>query len=181
MQSTQYVAFLRGINVGGYHKVPMAALKEVLEEAGNEDILTILNSGNVIFGAPERSKAKLQDDWEVLLEAHFGFPVPTIIRSGEELLKLVKQEPFQAIELTKDIRRYVSFLPKETDPGIRYPWTSTDLSFQILAKEGLQLLSVLDLSVTKTPKGMEALEKLFGKRITTRNWNTIERIVKKLA
>ena len=179
-KTLQYLALLRGINVGGHHKVPMAELKRLLQTAGYQEVQTILNSGNVIFGATEQSNAKLAEQWEVLLEGHFGFPVPTIIRSVEELLLLAKQQPFQSIALTKDIRRYVSFLSKEMAPEIHYPWTSADRSFQILAKEGLHLLSVLDLSVTKTPKGMEALEKLFGKKITTRNWNTIERMIKKL-
>ncbi|MBI2267695.1 MAG: DUF1697 domain-containing protein [Armatimonadetes bacterium] len=53
---TRHAAFMRGINVGGHKKVPMAALKEVMESAGFQDVKTILASGNVLFSA------KLEDD-----------------------------------------------------------------------------------------------------------------------
>jgi len=45
----KYVAFLRGINVGGHHKVPMADLRKELEKLGFENVMTLLNSGNIIF------------------------------------------------------------------------------------------------------------------------------------
>ena len=61
------------------------------------------------------------------------------------------------------------------------PWSSPDNSFHILEKRGKDILSVLDLSKSKTPKAMEILEKTYGKsNITTRNWKTILRIEKKL-
>ena len=50
IKSTErYVAFLRGINVGGHHKIPMADLRRALEELGFRKVVTLLNSGNVIF------------------------------------------------------------------------------------------------------------------------------------
>lgn len=57
------------------------------------------------------------------------------------------------------------------------PYISEDKAFQIISIRDKTILSALDLSVTSTPKGMDDLEKLFGKNITTRNWNTIRRIV----
>ena len=48
-ETRKYVAFLRGINVGGHHKVPMSELKELLESEGMSNISTLLNSGNAIF------------------------------------------------------------------------------------------------------------------------------------
>ena len=60
------------------------------------------------------------------------------------------------------------------------PWKSSDNSYEIIGKSDKTILSVLDLSVAKTPKAMKAFEKFFGTDSTTRNWKTIERIVKKL-
>jgi len=53
---------------------------------------------------------------------------------------------------------------------------SNDQAFRIIGVKGKIIVSVLDITTTNTPKGMEDLEKLFGKNITTRNWNTIQKI-----
>ncbi len=179
-EKEKYVAFLRGINVGGHHKVPMADLKKELKELGFENIITILNSGNIIFDAKADRLEQIEESVSAHLENHFGFPVPTIVRKAETIEKLFSDDPFKGIEVTKDIRLYISLLQKDTDPNFKTPWSSPDESFKVLSKQDKDILSVLDLSVTKTPKAMGALEKIFGKNITTRNWKTIVRIMKKL-
>ncbi len=114
------------------------------------------------------------------LEKSFGFPIPTVIRESEVICELLSNNPFKDVKLTKDIRLYVSFLRKVDTTKLKLPWKSSDNSYEIIGKRDKTILSVLDLSVSKTPKAMEALEKYFGKDITTRNWNTIERIGKNL-
>ncbi|MEX0289587.1 MAG: hypothetical protein AB3N14_10805, partial [Flavobacteriaceae bacterium] len=69
----------------------------------------------------------------------------------------------------------------EQPPKMSLTWDSEDGAYRILEHQNKNILSVLDLSVSQTPKAMEILEKAYGKQqITTRNWKTIERIVKKL-
>lgn len=177
---TKYIAFLRGINVSGHHKVPMAELREELAKLGFENIITLLNSGNVIFDAKSDNIQELENTVSAHLEQTFGFPIPTILRSQKTIERLLDKDPFQNIEVTKDIRLYVSFLRKEVETDLTIPWISDDESFKILDIIDNTLVSVLDISVTKTTKGMAVIEKSFGKDITTRNWNTIKRIEKKL-
>ena len=179
-ENEKYIAFLRGINVGGHHKVPMAQLKTELEQLGFENITTILNSGNIIFDAKVENTDKIENTISAHLENHFKFTIPTIVRKSENIHKLFLAQPFQNVTLTKDIRLYVSFLKSETDSELLLPWKSEDESYEIISKTDKSILSILDLSVSKTPKAMEALEKYFGKDITTRNWNTIEKVEKKL-
>ncbi len=178
--SQRYVALLRGINVGGHHKLPMADLRNELKELGFENVVTLLNSGNVIFDAGINDLKKLEKMISERLEKTFGFPVPAMVRKSKTIHQLYIDAPFQDITITKDIRLYLSFLKKNTPSDLELPWTSSDRSFRILDKRDKTILSVLDLSLSKTPKAMEALEKSFGKDITTRNWKTLERIVKKL-
>ena len=71
-------------------------------------------------------------------------------------------------------------LQKDIETDLHLPWTSDDNSYKIIDKSDKTVLSVLDLSIAKTPKAMKAFERFFGKNITTRNWNTIKRIEKKL-
>ena len=180
MSKTKYIAFLRGINVGGHHKVPMADLREELGKLKFENVITILNTGNIIFDAKAGDITKLEKKMSDHLEKAFGFPIPTILRTADGILELLKSDPFKGIEVTKDIRLYVSFLATEPEVELSLPWANENKSYQILDIKDKAIVSVLDLSGTKTVKGMASLEKMFGKNITTRNWNTIKRVEKKL-
>ncbi len=177
----RYIAFLRGINVGGHHKVQMAELRGELEKLGFENVLTLLNSGNVIFDAISDTTEKLEKTISNRLEKVFGFPIPTMVRKSETIYKLLDKDPFKDVLLTKDIRLYVSFLRKDTETDLHLPWISDDSSYKIISKIDKTIVSVLDVSLSKTPKAMGIVERYFGKDITTRNWNTIKRVEKKLS
>lgn len=89
------VAFIRGINVGGKHKLPMAELRAEVERAGYEGVSTYIQSGNVLFtheGALEPLHEKLED----LIEAKFGFRPTVILRSKSELEAILEKAPFEA-------------------------------------------------------------------------------------
>lgn len=176
----KYIAFLRGINVGGHHKVPMVKLRQLLEKLGCQNVVTILNSGNVIFDSEVADVDALETQITTHLAETFGFPIPTILRQASTIERLLSKAPFKDIEVSKDIRLYVSFLHQQVDSGLSLPWQNADQSFQILDHIDQCLISVLDLSVSKTTKAMAVLEQYYGKDITTRNWNTIKRIEKKL-
>lgn len=176
----RYVAFLRGINVSGHHKVPMAELRKEMEKINFKKVVTLLNSGNVIFDSTSDDLESLEKTISTRLEKKFGFPIPTILRKAEMIYHLLKKDPFKDVILTKDIRLYVTFLQNDTETDLSLPWTSDDNSYKIIDKNNKTVLSVLDLSIAKTPKAMKAFESFFGKNITTRNWNTIKRIEKKL-
>lgn len=178
--SVTYIAFLRGINVGGHKKVPMADLRQQMEKIGFNRITTILNSGNVIFQTSSEKEDALESVIAQELSSHFGFPVPVIVREADVISDLLQRNPFHAIEVTKDIRLYVSFMKDEPSTELVLPFISEDSSFHILEVQDRIICSVLDLSISQTPKGMDALEQLFGKNITTRNWNTLQRIARKL-
>ena len=170
--------FLRGINVGGHHKVPMVELREKLLSLGYLNVKTVLNSGNFVFDSTCENLAELQNKIEVFLSASFGFHIPTILKSQEEMHELLTLDPFRDVVLHNELRLYVTFLQNEHNNTLVLPYTSQDSSFTILSLKNKIVCSVLDLSSTKTPKGMEDLEKIFGKQITTRNWNTIKKILK---
>lgn len=168
--------FLRGINVGGHHKVPMAELRGKLSELGCEEVRTLLNSGNIIFETEQTNIRVLETRIESHISQSFNFEIPVILREGTEISDLVNRNPFNNVNLHKDIRLYVSFLKDEPGVEVTMPHISKDNSYKIISINNRIIFSVLDLSATKTPKGMEELEKLFGKNITTRNWNTILKV-----
>jgi len=174
----EYAAFLRGINVGGHHKVPMAQLKKCLEEMGFVNVRTLLNSGNAVFGCDSEEAGELEKRLEAKLAEEFGFGIPCMVISKEELLRWVEVDPFSQVEIHPDIRLYISIIRSGKVAPIGSPDSYDGGAFAIISGEGRMVASVLDLSITKTVKGMDALEKMYGKDITTRNWNTIQKVVK---
>jgi len=105
-----YIALLRGINVGGNKKVPMVTLTKTLKKAGYADVKTLLASGNVLLEAKEKSAAALRKNLEVLLEKTFGFPIRAIVRTADELKNLAAKDPFKGVTIDDNTRLYVTFL-----------------------------------------------------------------------
>lgn len=86
------MALLRGINVGGRNKVPMADLRTAFEEAGFESVSTYIQSGNVLFET-DRPAAELELVIEALLEARYGVPLVVVVRSHRQLRAVVDKAP----------------------------------------------------------------------------------------
>lgn len=89
----QLVALLRGINVGGNHKVPMADLRELVEGLGHTEVKTYINSGNLVFTAAGPA-SELTAELERSLDDRFGFAVPVMIRTPAQLRALVTKNPY---------------------------------------------------------------------------------------
>jgi len=98
------VGFLRGINVGGHHKVPMAELKSLLNQLGFENVITILNSGNIVFETKKKGFNALEHQIEKALTDTFGFPIPVILIPQNQINELVNEDPFANIEVHKNTR-----------------------------------------------------------------------------
>jgi uncharacterized protein (DUF1697 family) len=172
----RYVALLRGINVGGNKKVPMKDLAEFMKVWGFSGVKTLLNSGNVIFETNEHDGKALETFLEEHLKVAFGFPVPCIIRSLDDIQILIKSDPFMDVVVHDQIRLYVTFFKNDFTKPFESPWSAPDNSYHILSHDAHHMISYLDLSVTNTIKGMDESGKIFGKEVTTRNWNTVEKI-----
>lgn len=172
----KYAAFLRGINVGGRKKVPMAELKKLYESLGFENIKTILNSGNVVFEAPNKSEKTLVREIESAFQERFGFESKTMIRTMSAIQELVDMVPFKNVKIDKDIRLYVTFLREEPKSRLKLPCSPAKDSLLILKITDREVCSMLTIETSRSVDAMAFLEKEFGKNITTRNWNTIKKI-----
>lgn len=173
-----YTAFLRGINVGGNKKVPMEKLKNMLEKMGFKNVKTILASGNVIFDSEKKSTASLGEAIEKKLNETFGFEVRALVYDFHDIEKMIALDPFKGIEVTKDIRLYVTLLAQKPKNKIKELYVSPDSSFRILKVTGNAIFSMLSVKDSRTVDAMSIIEKEFGKDVTTRNWNTIEKLCK---
>lgn len=173
----KYAAFLRGINVGGNKKVPMTELKKCLEKLGFKNVKTLLNSGNVVFETDKTKPDVLRKKIEAELKRTFGFEVSTIIRSLDELQKLIDSDPFKGIKVTPATRLYITFLSEKPTTKLKLPYTSPDRNFKILQASNTEVYSWLVVTADRgSVDAMGILEKEYGKNVTTRNWNTVKKL-----
>lgn len=96
MTMRTHVAMLRGINVGGHNRLPMADLRRVVASLGHQDVETYVQSGNVVFGAadPSRGDADLAAELRAAIARDLGLDVPVVVVSREELHDSVVNNPF---------------------------------------------------------------------------------------
>jgi uncharacterized protein (DUF1697 family) len=181
MTLISYVAFLRGINVGGNTLIKMTDLKTAFESIGLKNVVSVLTSGNVVFEAISSAPTVLKRQIEEMLATRFGVPVVAILRTASQISKLIKSNPFQGRKLSPQIKLQVTFLAKENKTSAKFPIALPAKEFQIVQVSSGEICSVVDLSTNaRTPELMKVLEKQFGKGVTTRTWNTIEKVAKVL-
>lgn len=174
-----YVAFLRGINVGGHNKLKMADLRQAFTLWGFQNPTTLLASGNVIFDAQDTDPVALAATVRKGINETFGMEVSVIVRTLDQIKGLVDQDPFSEITVTNQTRLYVTFLPESHQSSMKVPDEPPEQDFKILSVSAGEVCSVLTLTPqSRTIKAMDLLEQAFGINITTRNWNTIIKITK---
>jgi uncharacterized protein (DUF1697 family) len=174
-----YAAFLRGINVGGHKKVKMDILRNVIENCGSKNVHTLLASGNVLFESDTADESDLVNILHQNLQKTFGFEIGIIIRSLEELKNLAALNPFREVKLTPETRRYITFLPDGKHSTLKIPYESADGNYKVFHSSDREVCSVL--TITKNSRSvdlMNVIEQEFGKNVTTRNWNTVEKLLK---
>jgi uncharacterized protein (DUF1697 family) len=93
-----YVALLRGVNVGGNRKVPMADLRELFGDLGFTGVRSYIQSGNVVFESGSGAD-RLRSEIEAGIAERFGFDVDVVIRSRERIADVVAADPFPGEDL----------------------------------------------------------------------------------
>jgi uncharacterized protein (DUF1697 family) len=174
---TSCVAFLRGINVGGSKKVGMAVLRQAFESLGLQNVRTLLASGNVLFEARTADTRTLTQAIERKIKHTCGLDAIVILRTRRAIRQLLAADPFNGIRVTPHTRLFVTFLPGKPKSDLKIPYLSTDESFRIIRRVGSDVCSVLTVGPHwgRNLRQMDILEKEFGRRITTRTWNTVQK------
>ncbi|MEU9032650.1 DUF1697 domain-containing protein [Streptomyces sp. NPDC048383] len=174
----RYAALLRGINVGGSKKVPMARLRPLMEALGHGDVRTYLQSGNAVFTSTRQDPDALARELEAAIEAHFGFRVACLVVDGDHLKAVADACPFPAAELEgKQLHAtFFSEQPAEdrfrsVDPAAHLPeeYRIGDRVVYLYAPDGLGRSKLAEaLAKPAVVKGLD---------VTTRNWNTVVKLV----
>ncbi|MEU4466681.1 MULTISPECIES: DUF1697 domain-containing protein [unclassified Streptomyces] len=176
--TTTYAALLRGINVGGSRKVPMADLRTLLADLGHDDVRTHLQSGQAVFSSGHGSEESLADEIAQAIEKRFGFGVDVIVRDHAYLRAIADACPFPAADLEpKQLHvTYFSapvtpdrFAEIDQDAYLPEEFRLGDRALYLYAPNGLGRSKLAEhLSKPRINKGVIA---------TTRNWNTVVKLV----
>ena len=173
----RYALLLRGINVGRAHRIAMADLRELLTAEGHGGVATLLQSGNVALDS-DRTAAELARSVERALERRFGFPVPVVVRTAEELRAVVAADPLGAV-VTDPSRYVVSFSEDAVPAAVAELLGSTDPGDDAFAVSGRELYLWCPHGQLDSPLAA-ALATSGGAPSTARNWRTVLKLAELL-
>ena len=173
----RYVAFLRGINVGGNKLIKMDALAATFTSAGFRNVKTYIASGNVIFDSRATKPELLAKKIERKLLETFGHQIAVMVFPLTDLEALVKRSPFKRVKRDKDMMLFVVLLRSE-GPQVKLPFESRTENFKVIAIQDRAAFIVARRKKTGWfgfPNNF--IEKEFAVAATTRNWSTVEKVV----
>ncbi|HLL59914.1 MAG TPA: DUF1697 domain-containing protein [Allosphingosinicella sp.] len=175
-----FVALLRGINVGARTKIVMTELRALAEELGLAEVLTYIQSGNLIFSASDRA-ALLEEGLEAAIGARFNLAIPVMVRSASLWPAYVAENPFPEAAQAEPNRLMLmlSKLP---------PLPDAEAAIQERARDGEHVKLVGDALWVHFPGGSgtsklspSLIDRLVGSPVTARNWRTVLKLQQMLA
>ncbi|MFC7302913.1 DUF1697 domain-containing protein [Streptomyces monticola] len=175
---TTYAALLRGINVGGHKKLPMAELRTLLTGLGHGDVRTHLQSGNAVFTSASGDEDTLAAELGKAIERHFGFQVDCLVRSGAYLRAVADACPYPAATL-EGKQLHVTYFSEPVGPE---RFAAVDPSAYApegfaLGDRALYLYAPEGLGRSKLAEALARPGLLKGVVATSRNWNTVTKLV----
>ena len=172
-----HLALLRGINVSGHKMINMQALKKSLENIGFTNVETYIQSGNVFVDTDEESPAKVGFLIKQKIFKQFGHDVPVIVIGKEDLQACLDRNLFLNDEGVDLKKLYVSFISSELPENMI---TQLNLNFikpDEIQLDGKRIYLKYDISPAKTRLDNKWIEKSMNVISTTRNWNTVNKLL----
>jgi len=169
-------ALLKGINVGGNKRVPMAELCSLAEKVGLTQVRHYINSGNLVFDAGKLKRDSVAKLLEAAIEKHFGFHVDVIVRTATQWKKYISDRPFAnaANDRPNGLHLGLSRLPSH--PDLLATLESRATQGEKIKRIGDAIWIDFVKGVGKSKLTPAFLEKAAGSSVTLRNWNTVLKI-----
>src|SRR4051794_12469517 len=163
-----FVAFLRGINVGGNNLIPMAVLKAACESAGLTDVRTYLQSGNVLFSTTRKDPARL-------IEKALELDVKVIVRTIDELRAVIAKNPFEG-ERNPSLLQ-VMFLDDAPSKSAQAALLAAHAGPEEIHFLGRELFLYYPNGSGRSKLTNALIERKLGVRGSARNWNTVTKLL----
>lgn len=167
---TTYVALLRGVNVGGNNKVPMATLRELCEGIGGTDVRTYVQSGNVVFTAGRKATGSVADALGGAIAAALDLRITVVVRTAAEMAAVVAAMPYPT-DGVDPTTLHVGFLRDAPTPAAVEALAATSFppnEYTVIGRE-VHLRAPDGLGRTKLPN----FDRVLGTPCTVRNWRTV--------
>ena len=164
-----WIALLRAVNLGPRNRVPMAALRDLLEGAGYGSVRTYIASGNVLLTAPTDDRAHLARELSRLVEDAFGVVTTAVLRTPGELVTVLSSHPFG----DDTSRTHVSFLAGTPGPDALARLAAADHGADRVHVAGADAFVHYPHGVQGARLTAAKLERLLGLQGTARNWRTV--------
>ena len=171
------ISMLRGVNVGGHHKIKMDALRALYESLGLEDPRTYVQSGNIIFRTKEKSSAALAKKIQDAIERTFGFRPEVLLRTTEELRRAIAASPFATSRDLEPGKILVTFLAAVPGAEARATLLALKDYPEELHLKGRELYIYFPNGAGKSKLPWSSVEKLLKTTGTARNWNTVTKML----
>jgi uncharacterized protein (DUF1697 family) len=168
------IALLRAVNLGPRNRVKMAELRKVLEDAGYEDVRTLLQSGNVVLSS-SKGPDEVARDMSRLIESSLGVSTEVIVRTRDELAEVIERNPIPEAD-DEPKRCQVSFLAGEPDPAAVERLEAADLAPERFELRGREAYAWHPDGLQRS-KLARALGEGLGVSATARNWNTVRKLL----
>jgi uncharacterized protein (DUF1697 family) len=175
----KYVALLRGINVGGKHRLPMEDLAGILGDLGATDIETYIQSGNVVFAASRKVATGLAEATTARIAERFGFDAPVVVVSADDFATVVRNNPFVA-DGADPATLHVAFLA-DTPPASAVATLDAARSApDAFVVRGAAIYLHLPNGVARTKLTNDWFDRKLVTRSTIRNWRTVLELARRL-
>lgn len=173
---TTIISILRGINVGK-RKVLMTDLKSLYEKLGFKDVSTYIQSGNVIFKTDKKMPdQQLAEKIQKAIYKQYGFDVPVINRTREELNKIISANPYEKIQGLEGSKLHVTFLGVAPQQAAIALIGEIDYSPDKFIISGAEVFLHVPGSYAETKLSNSFFESKLKVSATTRNWNTVTKL-----
>lgn len=172
----KYMAFLRGINVGGHKIIKMKDLSNAFASLGFKNVKTFIQSGNVIFEDDKNANDSTKKIESKLLKLA-GYEVAVFLRTISDIEDMVRHNPFKETKFN-DAKKYVTFLYDKPKSKPKLPLMSSKKDVEVIGISNRELFCLAFQKNGRFGFPNAFVEKEFGMKATTRNWNTVSKILK---
>ena len=171
------IAMLRGVNVGGCHKLPMERLRAICEDLDLTRPQTFIQSGNVVFETKLKDEPALALRMETAIEAEFGFRASLVLRSAAEMRSVVARNPFSGRADVAPGRLLVTFL--QSDPGeeARVAIRAIPADPEELVADGCEIFVHYPNGAGRSKLPVARIERAQKVPGTSRNWNSVLKLL----
>ena len=172
-----YIAFLRGINVSGKRKVPMVELRVLCERLKLQDVKTYIQSGNIVFKSSLAQTEELEDLLSNEIEKYFGFEVPVIIKTVDDLNEIINQNPFISQEDIEANKVYFVLLNKFPANELLVKFNTETFKNEECSIVDTRVYLKCALGYGKAKLNNNLIERKLKVLATTRNYRTMNKLI----